>query len=72
MATAGARLRGAGLVIAVESAPNRQKLARRYGAEVIVDFKKSGAVAEILRHTDGVIKPLIPFHERRADFNDAL
>ncbi|WP_246884973.1 glycoside hydrolase family 15 protein [Streptomyces sp. GESEQ-4] len=38
MATAGARLRGAGLVIGVESVPSRQKLARMYGADEIVDL----------------------------------
>ena len=33
MATAGARLRGAGMIIGVESVPNRQKLAYGYGAD---------------------------------------
>lgn len=36
MAVAGARLRGAGLVIGVESVPKRQELARFYGADVTV------------------------------------
>jgi threonine dehydrogenase-like Zn-dependent dehydrogenase len=55
MAIAGARLLGAGLVIAVESKPNRQALARRFGADVIVDFSKVEPVAEIRRLTgDGV------------------
>ena len=34
MATVGARLLGAGLVIAVETVPNRKELARQYGADV--------------------------------------
>src|SRR5215468_4792668 len=38
MATVGARLRGAGRVIAVESVPARQELARFYGADEIVDY----------------------------------
>ena len=55
MATAGARLLGAGLVIAVESKPDRQELARKLGADVVVDFTKGDPVEEILRLTgDGV------------------
>ena len=54
MAIAGAKLRGAGLIIAVESVPKRQELARYYGADVIVDFSKEDAVARILALTDGI------------------
>ncbi|MFK0138979.1 NAD(P)-dependent alcohol dehydrogenase [Streptomyces murinus] len=53
MATAGARLRGAGLVIGVESVPSRQELARFYGADVIVDFGKEDVVERIHELTDG-------------------
>lgn len=53
MATAGAKLRGAGLIIGVESVPKRQELARHFGADVIVDFSKEDAVARILALTDG-------------------
>jgi threonine dehydrogenase-like Zn-dependent dehydrogenase len=53
MATAGARLLGAGLVIAVEAMPNRKELAKRFGADVVVDFSQVDPVAEILRLTDG-------------------
>ncbi|MFW6086784.1 MAG: NAD(P)-dependent alcohol dehydrogenase [Myxococcota bacterium] len=53
MATVGARMSGAGLVIAVESLPERQELARRYGADVVVDYTKVDVVEEILRLTDG-------------------
>jgi threonine dehydrogenase-like Zn-dependent dehydrogenase len=53
MSTAGARLRGAGLIIGVESVPERQKLARTYGADEIVDFTKEDAVDRILDLTDG-------------------
>src|SRR6476661_1048696 len=35
MATVGAKLRGAGLIIGVEAVPSRQELARTYGADVI-------------------------------------
>ncbi|MFC9911362.1 NAD(P)-dependent alcohol dehydrogenase [Streptomyces sp. NPDC127197] len=53
MATAGARLRGAGLVIGVESVPDRQKLARTYGAGEIVDFTSEDVVERILDLTRG-------------------
>ncbi len=52
-ATAGARLAGAGLVIAVESIPARQELARRFGADLVVDPKAGDPVAEIIKLTGG-------------------
>jgi isopropanol dehydrogenase (NADP+) len=54
MATAGARLRGAGLIIAVETDPNRAELAKHYGAHSVVDFRKEDPVQRILAQTDGV------------------
>ncbi|WP_069811935.1 NAD(P)-dependent alcohol dehydrogenase [Streptomyces sp. TP-A0874] len=53
MATAGARLQGAGLVIGVESVPSRQALARFYGADEIVDFSRENVVERVLELTDG-------------------
>src|SRR6516164_2881838 len=53
MATAGAKLRGAGLIIGVESVPKRQELARAYGADEIVDFTKEDVVERITELTDG-------------------
>ncbi|HPE37488.1 MAG TPA: zinc-binding dehydrogenase, partial [Spirochaetales bacterium] len=53
MATAGAHLLGAGLLIAVENVPARQELAKRFGADVVVDFMKVDAVEEIRRLTGG-------------------
>jgi isopropanol dehydrogenase (NADP+) len=53
MATVGARLLGAGLIIGVENVPRRQELARHYGADVIIDFTKVNVVEEVLRLTDG-------------------
>ena len=54
MATVGARLLGAGLVIGVESIPNRKELAREYGADEIVDFRETDPVEAILELTGGV------------------
>ncbi|MDA3627922.1 NAD(P)-dependent alcohol dehydrogenase [Saccharopolyspora sp. WRP15-2] len=53
MATVGARLRGAGLVIGVESVPNRQELARTYGADEIVDFTKEDVLERVQELTGG-------------------
>jgi len=53
MATAGARLLGAGMVIAVETVPNRIELARHYGADEIVDFAEVDPVDAIMELTGG-------------------
>jgi threonine dehydrogenase-like Zn-dependent dehydrogenase len=52
-ATLGARLRGAALVIAVDSVPARLDMARRFGANVVIDYTETDPVAEIRRLTDG-------------------
>jgi threonine dehydrogenase-like Zn-dependent dehydrogenase len=52
-ATVGARLMGATTIIAVESVPARIEMAKRLGADHVVDFRRVDAVAEILRLTDG-------------------
>jgi threonine dehydrogenase-like Zn-dependent dehydrogenase len=52
-ATAGAKLLGASTIIAVDRLPERLDMARRLGADYVVDFSKVDPVAEILRITDG-------------------
>ncbi|KJS16830.1 MAG: alcohol dehydrogenase [Peptococcaceae bacterium BRH_c4b] len=54
MATVGARLLGAGLIITVETDPKRQELSRKYGADIVVDFKAVDAVQEIMNITGGI------------------
>jgi len=54
MATAGARLRGAGLIVAVETDPKRAQLAKEYGAHLVVDFEREDPVARIMAETSGV------------------
>jgi threonine dehydrogenase-like Zn-dependent dehydrogenase len=53
MATVGARLLGAGLVIAVESVARRKELATQFGADVVIDFNERDPVKAILDLTDG-------------------
>ena len=52
-ANLGARLMGAALVIGVESDAYRGKVARRFGADVVLDPKEVDVVAEIRRLTGG-------------------
>lgn len=52
-ATVGARVAGAGLIIAVESIPERQEMAVRMGADVVLDHTKVDVIAEIKKQTDG-------------------
>ena len=52
-ATLGAKLKGASLIIGIDSIPDRLAMARRFGANVTLDAGDSGLVAEIKRLTDG-------------------
>jgi alcohol dehydrogenase len=52
-ATLGARLMGASCVIAVESIAERVAMAKRLGADHVIDFRKADPVAEIMRLTEG-------------------
>ncbi len=53
-ATMGARLLGAGLVIAVESKPDRKELSQRLGADRVVDPTRGDPVEQIMQITGGV------------------
>jgi threonine dehydrogenase-like Zn-dependent dehydrogenase len=52
-ATAGAKLMGASSIIAVDRLPERLAMARRLGADHVVDFSRMDPVEEIMRITDG-------------------
>ena len=52
-ATAGARLKGASLIIAVESDSTRMQMSKRMGADVVLDFSKGDVVEQIKELTDG-------------------
>jgi threonine dehydrogenase-like Zn-dependent dehydrogenase len=54
MAVAGARLRGAGKIIAVDSIAKRRELAKFYGADVTLDPSREDPVARILEMTGGL------------------
>ena len=52
-ATAGARLMGAALVIGVDGDDTRLAMARRIGADVVLDYRTTDVVAEVRRLTEG-------------------
>jgi alcohol dehydrogenase len=52
-ATAGARLLGAGLIIAVDPIPARREKAMLMGADLALDPKQTDVVSEVLRLTGG-------------------
>ena len=52
-ATAGARLKGASRIFAIESVPARADISRRLGAEVVIDQTSEDPAAAIMRLTGG-------------------
>jgi len=54
MAVAGAKFRGAGLIIGVDSIIKRQDLAKFYGADLIVDPSKEDTVSRVMDLTSGL------------------
>jgi len=52
-ASAGAKLSGASTVIGVDRLPDRLAMARRLGADHVIDASKADPVAEIMRLTGG-------------------
>lgn len=52
-ATLGARLMGASSIIAVETIPERVDMAKKVGADHVLDFRKVDVVDEIMRLTGG-------------------
>lgn len=52
-ATAGARLKGASYVIAVDGIPERLEMARRMGADEVIDFHDQDPIEAVKRATEG-------------------
>jgi alcohol dehydrogenase len=52
-ATAGARARGAGLLITVESVPERIEASKKFGANVVINPQEKDPVSEIMKLTNG-------------------
>ena len=71
-ATAGARLCGASLVIGVDSIPRRQQMAKRMGADVVIDPTQQDVVAEIKRLTGGGVDVAIEALGKQETFESCL
>lgn len=71
-ATAGARLAGASLVIGIDSVPKRLELARRMGADVVLNFKEQDVIAEIKRLTGGGVDVAVEALGQPSTFESAL
>jgi len=52
MATAGARARGCGQIIAVDAVPERLEMSKKFGANHVVNAKDGDPVAKIMELTD--------------------
>lgn len=52
-ASAGAKLMGASLVIGVDSIPERLEMAKKMGADVVINYKEQDPVAVVKELTDG-------------------
>ncbi|HSW14702.1 MAG TPA: NAD(P)-dependent alcohol dehydrogenase [Solimonas sp.] len=52
-ATAGAKLQGATRIIGVDGVPERLEMARRLGADVLINYHDTDPVSEIMRITGG-------------------
>lgn len=52
-ATVGAKLKGATRIIAVDHVPERMEMAKRLGADIVLDYGAVDPVQEIMKLTDG-------------------
>jgi 2-desacetyl-2-hydroxyethyl bacteriochlorophyllide A dehydrogenase len=71
-ATAGARLMGASLVIGVDGDPHRREVARKMGADVVLDPANQDVVAEIKRLTGGGVDVAIEALGLQETFENCL
>ena len=71
-ATAGAKLMGATLIIGVDGDENRLAMARRMGADVVLDYREVDVVAEVQRLTGGGADVAIEALGTQQTFESAL
>jgi threonine dehydrogenase-like Zn-dependent dehydrogenase len=71
-ATAGAKLMGASLIIAVDGDRNRLEMARKMGADVTLDYRESDVVAEVKKLTGGGADVAIEALGTQETFESAL
>ena len=71
-ATAGAKLMGASLIIGVDGDEKRLAMARRMGADVVLDYRAVDVVAEVKRLTGGGADVAIEALGTQQTFENAL
>ena len=71
-ATAGAKLMGASLVIGIDGDETRLRMAKRMGADVVLDYRGVDVVAEIKRLTGGGVDVAIEALGTQQTFENAL
>ncbi len=71
-ATVGAKLMGAALIIGVDGDDTRLHMAKRMGADVVLDYRNTDVVAEIKRLTGGGADVTIEALGSQATFENAL
>lgn len=71
-ATAGAKLLGASLIIGVDGDDNRLAMAKRMGADVVIDYRDKDVVAEVMRLTGGGADVTIEALGTQQTFESAL
>jgi len=72
-ATLGARLRGAGLIVAVDTSPHRLEISRKFGATVTLNANQIDPVDVVKRLTDGRgVDVAIEALGKQDTFEDAL
>ena len=71
-ATAGAKLMGASLVIGIDGDETRLGMAKRMGADVVLDYRAVDIVAEIKRLTGGGVDVAIEALGTQQTFENAL
>ncbi len=71
-AVAGSKLMGASLIMGVDSDPVRLEMAKRMGADVVLDFTQVDVVAEVLKLTGGGADVTIEALGTQGTFENAL
>jgi threonine dehydrogenase-like Zn-dependent dehydrogenase len=71
-ATAGAKLLGASLIVAVDGDQNRLEMARKMGADVALDYRELDVVAEVKKLTGGGADATIEALGTQETFESAL
>src|SRR5215213_73173 len=71
-ATAGAKLMGASLIIGIDGDEHRLQMAKRMGADVVLDYREVDVVSEVLRLTGGGADVAIEALGTQQTFESAL